>query len=109
MKVSGVVWCMVCVCVCVVGVKSRGGDKPELGTWPWMESGVGGWLEGGVLHLVLLLVSGARGVVSVLVLVLVDFLRPLVRVVSAGCKWTLCCVRACVYKCVYVCSKKPPR
>lgn len=37
----------------------------------------------------LVLVSGARGVVSVLVLVLVDFLSPLVRVVIACCKWTL--------------------
>lgn len=62
-----------------------------------MESGVGGWLEGGVLHLVLVLVSGARGVVLVLVLVLVDFLSPLVRVVSDGCRWTLCVVlRVCV-------------
>jgi hypothetical protein len=41
------------------------------------------------------------GVVSVLVLVLVEFLGPLDRVVSAGCKRQELCERDCKYKCVY--------
>jgi hypothetical protein len=76
------------VVVCVVGVKSRGGDDKQQswGLGPGGKVGWEGWLEGGVLLLVAgpgfwLLVS----VVSVLVLVPVDFLSPLVGVVSAGC------------------------
>lgn len=43
MKVSGVVWCV--WCVCGRGQEQRG-RQAELGTWPWMESGVGGMARG---------------------------------------------------------------
>lgn len=80
--------------MCVVGVENREGDNQSWGLCPGRKVGWGYWLEGGVLYLLSwswFLV--ARGVVSVLVLVLVDFLSPLVRVVSAGCKWTVWCTR----------------
>lgn len=47
-------------CVCVVGVKSREGDKQSWGLGPGGKVGWEGWLEGGVLVLVLVQVSGGR-------------------------------------------------
>lgn len=69
-------------------------SRHSWGLGPGWKVGWDGWLEGGVLLLVLVQVSGGRGcvVVSVPVLVLVVFLSPLARVVSAGWERS-CCVR----------------